>query len=154
MSESNCKTSEKKKTSEPSSVRGEWSNNNESIYGGLEKGQQGATATIGIKKELFNNNGHSLEAHTQVSKTLTSKGPTAISGGVDYQGPKTGAGISAVHAKGYGTNVGAHANTNLWRSDNGHSSLDANVNYNRQFGSPFGKTKPNYGGGIHFGHKF
>lgn len=51
-----------------------------------------------------------------------------------------------------GTNVNIEAQRNLWRSNNGRSSLDAQANYNRQFGH--GGGRPNYGGSINFRHRF
>lgn len=45
------------------------------------------------------------------------------------------------------------ASKNLWQSRDGRSNLDAYANYNRHYGSP-GTTRPNYGAGITFNHRF
>lgn len=53
-----------------------------------------------------------------------------------------------------GTNVNAQVGGTVWQSDNGRSKLDANANYNRRFGGPGGSSKPNYGAGVNFSHRF
>lgn len=45
------------------------------------------------------------------------------------------------------------AERNLWRSGDGRSNLDGYANYNRHYGSP-GTTRPNYGAGVMFTHRF
>lgn len=124
------------------------------IFGGITPGNPGVTGTIGAKGNVFNQNGHSLDASGQISRTFRPVGPTVVGGGLDYQGPRGGASVNANHARGFGTDLGASANANLWRSRNGMSSLDANANYNRHFGGPFGTGRPNYGAGATFNHRF
>lgn len=59
--------------------------------------------------------------------------------------------IGAEHQRG-GSNLNIEAQRNLWRANNGRSSLDASANYNRQFGN--GGGRPNYGAGLTFTHRF
>lgn len=126
----------------------------QTVFGGITPGNPGVTGTIGAKGNIFNQNGHSLDASGQISRTYRPVGPTAVGAGLDYQGPRGGASVNANHARGFGTDVGASANANLWRSHNGRSSLDANANYGRHFGGPFGTGRPNYGVGATFNHRF
>lgn len=53
-----------------------------------------------------------------------------------------------------GTNVNAEAQAKLWESNNKRSSVDANANYNQRFGGPGGRSRPNYGAGVQFSHRF
>lgn len=124
------------------------------VFGGITPGNPGVTGTIGARGNIFNQNGHSLDASGQISRTFRPVGPTVVGGGLDYQGPRGGASVNANHARGFGTDLGASANANLWRSQNGRSSVDANANYGRHFGGPFGTGRPNYGVGATFNHRF
>lgn len=126
----------------------------QTVFGGITPGNPGKTAIIGASGNIFNKDGHSLDAHGQVSRTYRPTGPTSVGGGLDYQGPRGGASINANHVHRFGTDVNAQGNVNVWRSQNGMSSLDANANYNRHFGGPFGSGKPNYGAGAMFTHRF
>lgn len=126
----------------------------QTVFGGITPGNPGVTGTIGAKGNVFNQNGHSLDASGQISRTFRPVGPTVVGGGLDYQGPRVGASVNANHARGFGTDLGASANANLWRSHNGMSSLGANANYNRHFGGPSGTGRPNYGVGATFNHRF
>lgn len=136
------------------SVSGEWSKDGKTVFGSLSQSPQGTSGMVGLKGNVFNENGHSLDVNTRIGQTFAPKGPTSIGGGIDYQGPRVGAGLDVNHINNYGTNVGVHGNANVWRSNNGRSSLDANANYNRQFGGPFGAGRPNYGAGLNFIHRF
>lgn len=126
----------------------------QTVFGGVTPGNPGVTGTIGASGNVFNRNGHSLDASGQISRTFHPAGPTVVGGGLDYQGPRGGATVNANHAHRFGTDVGASANANLWRSHNGMSSLDGNANYNRHFGGPSGTGRPNYGVGATFRHRF
>lgn len=53
-----------------------------------------------------------------------------------------------------GTNVNVEAQARLWQSQNRQSTLDANANYQRNFGGQFGTGRPNYGAGLTFRHRF
>ncbi len=53
-----------------------------------------------------------------------------------------------------GTNVNVEAQARLWQSQNRQSTLDANANYQRNFGGQFGTGRPNYGVGLNFRHRF
>lgn len=126
----------------------------QTVFGGVTPGNAGTTATIGASGTLFNQNGHRVDGHGQVSRTFNPTGPTSVGGGLDYQGPRGGASISADHTRHFGTDVGVSGNANLWRSNNGRSNLDATANYNRHFGGPYGTGAPNYGAGLQFNHRF
>lgn len=126
----------------------------QTVFGGVTPGNPGQTATLGTSGTLYNQNGHRLDGHAQVSRTFNPTGPTSVGAGLDYQGPRAGASLNANHINHFGTDVGVTGNANIWRSPNKQSSLDANANYNRHFGGPFGTSKPNYGVGATFTHRF
>lgn len=62
--------------------------------------------------------------------------------------------VGAGHIHKQGTDFNVDAQANLWRSQNGRSSLDANANYNRHYGGSGGTGRPNYGAGLNFRHRF
>lgn len=125
------------------------------LTGGVQAGPNGGVqGTLGAAGTLYNNNGHNVDGHAQVSKNWNPRGPTAIGGGLDYQGPRGGASLDVNHAHRFGTDVGASGNANLWKSPNGMSRLDGTANYNRHFGGPGGRSSPNYGAGLNFNHRF
>lgn len=126
----------------------------QTVFGGVTPGNPGSTATIGASGTIFNQNGHRVDGHGQVSRTFNPTGPTSIGGGLNYQGPRGGASVNADHTRHLGTDVGVTGNANLWRSPNGRSNLDGTANYNRHFGGPFGNSRPNYGAGLQFNHRF
>lgn len=126
----------------------------QTVFGGVTPGNPGATATVGASQNIFNSNGHSLDAHGQVSRTFHPTGQTSIGTGLDYQGPRGGASATVDHTRHFGTDVGVQGNANIWRSNNGRSTLDGTANYNRHFGGPFGTGRPNYGAGLQFTHRF
>lgn len=82
--------------------------------------------------------------------------------------PILGAGVNAVHQfpdnrgnaavsahqNKFGTDVGANLDANLWRSRDGRSELNGQANYNQHFGGPSGHSRPNYGAGLIFNHRF
>lgn len=118
----------------------------------MTPGNPGATGTLGASGTLFNQNGHRVDGHGQISRNFHPAGPTSIGAGLDYQGPRGGASVNANHMRHMGTDVGVNGNVNVWRS--GGSSLDANANYGRHFGGPGGNGRPNYGVGATFRHRF
>lgn len=124
----------------------------QTVFGGVTPGNPGTTGTIGARGNVFNNNGHSLDAHGQVSRTFKPTGPVNIGGGLDYQGPRGGVSANVDHTRHIGTNVGVNGNANIWRSRDGRSSLDGTASYNQQFG-PYG-GRPQYGAGLNFKHNF
>lgn len=124
------------------------------VFGGIQPGNPGVLGTIGAQGNVFNRNGHSIDAHGQVSKNFRPIGPTAIGGGINYQGPRAGVSGNVDHVHRFGTNVGVSGNANLWRSNNGRTSVDADAGYNRHFGGQFGTGRPNYNGNINFRHRF
>lgn len=125
------------------------------VFGGITSNNEGGVrGTIGGSKTLLNDNGHRLDGHGQLSKNWKPNGPTEIGGGLNYQGPRGGASIDANHARHLGTDLNAQGNVNLWRNHNGRSQLDGTANYNQHFGGPGGKSRPNFGAGINFVHRF
>lgn len=124
------------------------------VFSGIQPGNPGIAATIGAQGNVFNRNDHSIDAHGQLSKTFRPNGPTSIGGGIDYQGPRGGVSGTVDHVHRFGTNVGVSGNGNLWRSNDGRSTVDANAGYSRSFGGQFGTGRPNYNGNINFRHRF
>lgn len=56
--------------------------------------------------------------------------------------------------KSQGTNVNAQVGGTVWSSGDGRTKVEANGNYNRQFGGPHGSSRPNYGGNVQITHKW
>lgn len=126
----------------------------QTVYADLTPGNPGATATLGASRTLFEQNGHRVDGQAQVSRNYRPNGPTSVSGGLNYQGPRGDASITANHVNRGGTDVGVTGNANLWRSQDGRSSLDANANYNKHFGGQSGNGRSNYGVGAVLTHRF
>lgn len=126
----------------------------QTVFGNVSPGNPGATATIGANGNVFNKNGHTIDAQVQVSKNFKPNGPTMVGGGIDYQGPRAGVSVNVNHVHRFGTDVGVSGNANIWKSNDRRSSLDANAGYNRHFGGPSGTGRPNYNGNINFSHRF
>lgn len=124
------------------------------ITGSITPGNPGITGTIGAQGNIFNKNGHSLDAHGQVSRTYHPAGPTSVGGGLNYQGPRGGVSADVNHVHRFGTGVNVGGNANVWKSNNGRSSFDVNGNYNRHFGGPGGTGRPNHYVGGQFTHRF
>nr|CAD7587587.1 unnamed protein product [Timema genevievae] len=81
--------------------------------------------------------------------------PPTYGGGASYNhNGRGGVGVDVSRTPGYGTQLSAQAQANLWRSRNGMSSLDATGSYSRNFGGPYGTGRPNYGGFLNFNHRF
>lgn len=53
-----------------------------------------------------------------------------------------------------GTDLSASVGGQIWQSQNGRSEVNGNANYNRHFGGPSGSSRPNYGAGVQFRHRF
>lgn len=134
--------------------RPHYRNRRQSVFGGVSPSNGGSTATLGASGTLYNQGGHRVDGHGQISRTYNPTGPTSVGAGLDYQGPRGGASVNANHARHLGTDVGVTGNANVWRSHDGRSTLDANANYNRHFGGPFGTGRPDYGVGATFRHRF
>lgn len=124
------------------------------LYGGLTPANPGATATVGAKGRVFNDNGYSINAHGQVSKTFKPIGPTSLGGGLDYQGPKAGVSGNVNHVRHFGTDVGVSGNANIWKSRNGHTKIEATGGFNRHYGGPSGNSRPNFNVGANLQHRF
>lgn len=125
------------------------------IYGGVTNGQPGGVqGTLGASGTLYNNGGHRVDGHGQVSKNWGPTGPTTVGGGLDYTGPRGGASINAQHQHGLGTSVGAEGRYNMYSSPNGQTTIDAHGGYGRHFGGPYGTSKPDYNVGIGLNHRF
>lgn len=54
----------------------------------------------------------------------------------------------------FGTNLGANVNANIWQTRDGRGQLTGQANYNRHFGGPGGSSRPNYGVGLNYVHRF
>lgn len=61
--------------------------------------------------------------------------------------------VGAEHTRQQGTNVNVEAQSRLWTSNDRRSQLDANANYNQQFGG-HGPRNRDYGAGVRFEHRF
>lgn len=114
------------------------------IYGNLTPAYPGATATLGAKGNVLNNNGHSIVTNGQVSKTFQPTGPTGFGGGVNYQGPKAGVSGNVNHVPHFGTDVGVTGNANVWKSRNGNTRVGATGGFNQHYGGPNGQSRPNF----------
>lgn len=67
---------------------------------------------------------------------------------------KWNASVDVEHRRRQGTDVNAQVGGEIWKSRNGQSELNGNANYNQHFGGPGGRSKPNYGAGLQFRHRF
>uniref|UniRef100_A0A1B0D8B8 Attacin C-terminal domain-containing protein n=1 Tax=Phlebotomus papatasi TaxID=29031 RepID=A0A1B0D8B8_PHLPP len=127
----------------------------QTVFGGVTPGQGGGvTGTLGARGTLYENRGHRVDGHASVSRQWHPTGPTSVGGGLDYTGPRGSASVNAQHTHRFGTSLSAEGRANLYRSPNGRTSLDATGGYQRQFGGPFGTSKPNYNVGLGLSHRF
>lgn len=53
-----------------------------------------------------------------------------------------------------GTTVTADGKYNVYSSPNGRTTVDAHGQYQRNYGGPYGTSRPNYGAGVMFRHRF
>lgn len=106
---------------------------------------------MGAKGNLLNENGHRLDGTAQVGRNFNPGGPVNYGGGLNYAGPKAGGSVDVNHARHQGTNVNAAANVNLFESRNHRTRLDGQANYQQNFGP---RTRPDFGGGLKFTHRF
>lgn len=58
--------------------------------------------------------------------------------------------IDASHEDGFGTDLGAQANANIWKSIDGSMRLDGSAKYSQHFDEFNGNGKARYGGSLHF----
>lgn len=125
------------------------------VFGGVNRGPGGgASGTLGVAGNVFNNNGHRVDAHGQVSRNWKPTGPTTVGGGLDYSGPRGGASVTADHNRRMGTNLDINAHRNLYTSPNGRTTVDAHGGYQRSYGGDFGASRPNYNVGVGMRHRF
>lgn len=68
--------------------------------------------------------------------------------------PRFSGNLNIGHSRQSGTDVAAQAQARLWRSDNGRNQVNGNAQYGQHFGGPGGKSRPSYGGGLTFIHRF
>nr|CAD7423904.1 unnamed protein product [Timema monikensis] len=81
--------------------------------------------------------------------------PPTFGGGASYNhNNRGGVGVDVSRTPGFGTQVSAQGEANLWRSRNGMTSLGATGSYSRNYGGPSGTGRPNYGGFLNFNHRF
>ncbi|KDR23017.1 attacin-B-like [Zootermopsis nevadensis] len=104
---------------------------------------------------LWRRGPHSLDGNVHWSQTFGGPRGTnhpSYGGGLTYSRSNR---VSAVtHHRPSGTKVSAQVQGNLWRGSSGRSTLDANAGWSRSFGGPWGASRPNFGGGISFRHRF
>lgn len=112
----------------------------------------GTFATVGGKGTLYNDNGHRLDGQATAGRNFNPGGPINLGAGLNYQGPKLGGNLDVNHVRHEGTNVNAGANYNLFKSPDRRTNLDATANYQQNFG-PF-RSRPDFGGGLRFTHRF
>ncbi|XP_026481744.1 uncharacterized protein LOC113388590 [Ctenocephalides felis] len=108
---------------------------------------------------LYNKNGHKLDGNANWARTYkqpgVGTGPVTVGGGLQYSREGKGhVGVNAQHTRGFGTDVGANAGVNLFRANNGRTSLDADAFASKHFGGAFGTGRTNYGGAVNFRHRF
>ncbi|XP_069679832.1 attacin-B-like [Periplaneta americana] len=113
----------------------------------------------GIQRNLINRGPHSLDVNGFISKSFGPSGRgqrPVFGGGLSYMhSNRGGAEISVSRQNPFGgTELSAKAQGNLYRSRNGRTNLDANFNYSRRFGGPFGSSRPSFGGGLTLTHRF
>ncbi|KAK9870774.1 hypothetical protein WA026_009735 [Henosepilachna vigintioctopunctata] len=121
----------------------------------ISHGAGGTTITAGHQGNIFKNDRHQVTGGGFVSKQLFHPtGPTTLGGNLGYQHIPSGSGINlgASNTRGFGTDVTATGNANIWRR--GNSRLDATGSYGRHFGGPWGTGRPNWGVGLNFSHRF
>nr|WCZ69497.1 attacin-like 1 c-1315 [Carausius morosus] len=116
--------------------------------GGARVGVQGNTNVWQGQDSRVDANGHYARTFGGAG------GPPTYGGGLSYQQPRGGASVDVSRTPGFGTQVSAQGNANLWRSNDRMSSLDANARWSRNYGSPWGTSRPDYGAGLTFTHRF
>lgn len=81
-----------------------------------------------------------------------------VGAGLEYKSPSGGVSVNAQHTRGFdrdlGYDIGVQASKNLYTSNDGRTTVDANAGYNRHHGGPLGTGDPQYSGGINLEHKF
>ncbi|XP_019878924.1 attacin-A-like [Aethina tumida] len=122
---------------------------------GIEKNGPGATAHVQHQGTIFQNDKHHVTGSAFGSKSFP-HGPLTVGGGARYNHIPSGSnvGVGVDHTPHFGTNVHADANVNLWRGNKGNTRLDAQGQYSKHFGGPWGNGRPNFGGGLTFTHRF
>nr|WOJ43253.1 attacin 3 [Lasioderma serricorne] len=125
----------------------------------ISGGKSGTRITAGHGGTLYQNDRHQVDGSAFASQNFRHfkpDGPLTTGGRVDYLHKPSGssASVGASNTRGFGTDLSAQGNLNLYRSQNGRTTLDANARYDRHFGGPFGTGRPNYGGGLNFNHRF
>lgn len=53
-----------------------------------------------------------------------------------------------------GTNVYVDGQARLWQSQNKRHEIHGQGSYGQHFGGPYGNSRPNYGGGLVYRHRF
>lgn len=124
------------------------------LTGSITPGNPGVRATVGAQGNVFNQNGHSLDAHGQVSRNFRPVGPTSVGGGLSYQGPRASATADVNHIRRSGTDLSVGGKVNAFTSQNRRTTIDVGGNYNRHYGGQFGTGKPSYNVGAELKHRF
>nr|QYL02208.1 attacin 2 [Lasioderma serricorne] len=125
----------------------------------ISKSGSGTRVTAGHGGTIFKNDRHQLDGSAYASqnfKHFKPAGPLTTGGELQYQHLPSGssASLGATNTRGYGTDLSAQGNLNLYRSQDGRTTLDAYGNYDRHYRGPWGTGRPNYGGGLNLNHRF
>ncbi|KAL3265366.1 hypothetical protein HHI36_009573 [Cryptolaemus montrouzieri] len=120
----------------------------------INKGPSGTQVTLGHQGTIWDNGNHKVTGGGFASKQFRPTGPLTLGGNVGYEHIPSGSGVNlgASNTRGFGTDLSATGNANIWR--NGNSRLDATGSYGRHFGGPGGTGRPNWGVGLNFNHRF
>lgn len=104
------------------------------------------TGTISGSRTIYDNNGHTVDAHGHINKEWHPRGPTEIGGGVDYRGPRGKASIGLNHIRRPRQATGTlSGGGNIYR--NGEHSVDGHGYVSKQW-KPNGPTQ--IGGGLDY----
>ncbi|XP_055839499.1 diptericin-D-like [Episyrphus balteatus] len=63
-------------------------------------------------------------------------------------------GTSVGGSRGQGYDVNVNSKFPLWTSQSGRNTLDGTAQFQQHMGGPWGNSRPNYGGGLIFTHRF
>lgn len=58
------------------------------------------------------------------------------------------------HSRGQGTNVYVDGQARVYQSDNKRHEVHVNGQYGQHLGGPYGNSRPSYGGGVQYTHRF
>lgn len=82
------------------------------------------------------------------------RGQEQFGGGANFKNNDFNAGLNAEHNRGFGTDLKAQANGNIWKSDSDRTSVQGSGNFQQHFGGPQGRQQPSYGGSVNLRHQW